>query len=46
MDRFTRDKLNLNPRSDDEIHNALTTFEMKWENKARNALGHDRISRF
>jgi hypothetical protein len=45
MDRFTQDSLNLNPRSDEELHSALTNFELKWENKARRALGSDRISR-
>jgi hypothetical protein len=46
MNRFTKDKLNLNPRSDDELHSAVTNFELKWESKARRALGEDRISRF
>ena len=46
MDRFTKDKLNLNPRSDEELHSALTNFEMKWEHKARRVLGTERISRF
>jgi len=46
MDRFTRDKLNLNPRSDEELHSALENFELKWENKARRSGGNDRISRF
>jgi hypothetical protein len=46
MKRFTRDRLNLNPRSEEELHSALTNFEMKWEHKARRALGDERISRF
>ena len=46
MDRFTRSKLNLNPRTDQELHSALKGFELKWEHKARQRLGNDRISRF
>ena len=47
MDRFTMNKLNLTPRSDEELHSALTSFELKWQNKAaRRALGDERISRF
>lgn len=45
MDRFTRDKLNLNPRSDEEIHQVLSNFEMKWEKK-RNMQDDPRISRY
>lgn len=43
MDRFTRDKLNLNPKTDKELHSALSRFELKYE--ARLGSG-DRISRF
>lgn len=39
MDRFTQDKLNINPRSDEELRDVLTTFEQKWQNKARRHLG-------
>jgi hypothetical protein len=46
MKRFTRDKLNLKPRSEEELHSALTNFEMKWEHKARRVLDDERISRF
>lgn len=42
MDRFTMNKLNLAPKSDEELHSALTNFELKWEQKAH----RDRISRF
>jgi len=37
MDRFTTEKLHLNPRSDDELHTAISNFEQKWEAKARHA---------
>jgi len=40
------DKLRLHPKSDDEIHAALSNFEMKWQNKASRAHDGDRISRF
>ena len=48
MDRFTRDKLNLHPKTDEELHSALTNFEMKWQTKATRHLrgGDTRISRF
>lgn len=47
MDRFTMDKLHLTPRSDEELHSVLTSFELKWQNKARRHLqDDDRISRF
>jgi hypothetical protein len=35
MDRFTRAKLHLTPRSDEELHNVLTNFELKWRSKAQ-----------
>ena len=46
MDRYTRDKLNLNPKSEEELHAALTNFELKWQNKARMVRDDERISRF
>ncbi len=45
MDRFTVNKLNLTPRSEEELHSVLTSFELKWQNKARHTQD-DRISRF
>jgi hypothetical protein len=39
MDRFTQDKLNINPRSNEELRDVLTSFERKWQNKARRHLG-------
>ena len=39
MDRFTQDKLNLNPRSDEELRDVLTGFERKWQDKARRHIG-------
>jgi len=39
MDRFTQDKLNINPRSDEELRDVLTSFERKWQNKARHHIG-------
>jgi len=47
MDRNLTQKLNLTPRSDEELHSVLTSFELKWQNKARRHLRNDdRISRF
>jgi len=46
FDDFTTRKLNLGPRSDAELHSALTSFEMKWQNKARRLDDDGRISRF
>lgn len=43
MDRFTQDNLNLNPRSDEELHGVLTSFELKWQNKARRHLLDERL---
>lgn len=45
MDRFTRDKLHLNPRSETELHTVLSNFELKWQQKARRAYDDGRISR-
>jgi hypothetical protein len=46
FDDFTKAKLNLNPRSDAELHSALTGFELKWQHKARRLGVDERISRF
>lgn len=46
FDDFTRNKLNLNPRSEAELHSVLTGFELKWQNKARRLGADERISRF
>ncbi len=46
FDEFTMNKLNLGPRSDAELHSALTNFELKWQHKARRLDGDERISRF
>lgn len=46
MNLFTVDKLNLSPRSEQELHSALSNFELKWQDKARRASGQERISRF
>jgi hypothetical protein len=46
MDRFAMDKLHITPKTDFELHRALSNFELKWEQKARRALKDDRISRF
>lgn len=46
MDRNAINKLHLNPKSDEEIHAALSNFEMKWQNKAQRMRGDGRISRF
>jgi len=35
MDRFIRQKLHLNPRSDEELQTVLTNFELKWRSKAQ-----------
>jgi len=44
MDRFTKEKLHLTPRSDEELHSTLSNFELKWQNKARR-VQDERISR-
>ena len=36
MDRFTRETLHLNPRSEQELHSAIQSFEQKWRAKVRN----------
>jgi len=46
MDEFTARKLNITPRSDEELHSVLTSFELKWQNKARRMNQDERISRF
>ncbi len=46
MDRNTRNKLNLHPKSTDELHSALSNFELKWQNKARQVGEDNRIARF
>lgn len=43
MDRFIRSKLNINPRTDDELHSALSRFELKYEARLQDS---ERISRF
>lgn len=43
MDKFTREKLNINPRTSEELHTALNRFELKYEARLE---GSDRISRF
>jgi hypothetical protein len=45
MDRFTKQKLHLTPRSDEELHSVLSNFELKWQSKARRT-NDERISRF
>lgn len=45
--KFTERTLHLAPRTDAELHSVLTSFELKWQDKARRALAEDgRISRF
>lgn len=46
MDEFIARKLNLTPRTDEELHSVLTSFEHKWQSKARHLQRDDRISRF
>jgi hypothetical protein len=41
MDRFTQSKLNLNPRSDQELRGVLANFEQKWQNKVKHQFGDD-----
>lgn len=45
LDPAAIDKLNLTPRSDEQLHATLTNFQLKWEQKARRG-STDRISRF
>jgi len=33
-------------KSDDDIHQALRSFEVKWQRKASRTIADDRISRF
>lgn len=44
MDRFTMNKLNLHPRSDETLHSVLHNFELKYE--ARRVQNNERISRY
>ena len=37
MDGFTTKKLNLTPRTDEELTHVLSRFEQKWQVKARRA---------
>jgi|GEM_PF-1710085 len=50
MDRYTMQsiqKLGITQRSDEELHSALTNFELKWQTKARRAYDDDeRLSHF
>jgi len=41
MDRFTQDKLNLNPRSGEELRGVITSFELKWQNKVHHRTTGD-----
>jgi hypothetical protein len=41
MDRFTQNKLNLNPRSDQELRGVLANFERKWQNKVKHQFDDD-----
>ena len=43
MNRFIIDKLNLSPRSEEELHTVLTGFELKWQHKARRQQDDGRI---
>lgn len=44
MDRTAQQKLNLSPRTEQELHEVYDRFLIKWENKARRAID-DRVSR-
>jgi hypothetical protein len=46
MERFVRDKLHLNPRSEDELHTVLSNFELKWQQKARRVYDDQRVNRY
>ena len=41
FDRFTTHKLNLTPRSHAELHSVLSSFERKWQDKARHLTDRD-----
>lgn len=43
MDRFTQDKLHLNPRTKAELRGVVTNFELKWQDKARRQFGNDHM---
>ena len=46
FDQFTTTKLNLTPRSDAELRNAISNFEQKWQHKAMLVHGgSERIAR-
>lgn len=38
MERLVQAKLNLNPRSHEELREMLDSFELKWRHKARREL--------
>lgn len=42
MDRFTQEELNIHPKSDAELHEALRHFEQKWQNKVASRIGDER----
>lgn len=46
MDDFVVRTLNLTPRSHEQLHTVLETFEHKWQDKARRVLKDDRRSGF
>jgi hypothetical protein len=46
FDEYTTRKLNLSPRSDEELHSVLTNFELKWQHKAQRLGADARISRY
>ncbi len=47
FDELAARKLHLTPRTNQELHSVLTSFELKWQDKARRVLAQDgRISRF
>jgi hypothetical protein len=46
MDKSAMNELHLTPRTDEELHAALDTFELKWQNKANRLRNPRRISRF
>ena len=46
MDKKAINSLNLNERTPEELHAALSKFELKWHSKVTRLGADERISRF
>lgn len=44
MNRYTQDELNLHPKSEAELHDALQHFEQKWQRKLASRLDDSAVT--